>query len=897
MTAISEIFRDGSFVLLPAGKKFPPEQGWPDNFHSFDEASSHNGNVGVKAGNGFIGLDLDKPDAFDGLSLPKSARWKTRPGRYGMRFRCGDVAATLGGLGDKPDRAQFKLYKDGGPVGEIKLSQGAYQVVPPSWKLVDGGRVDYVLLDACEPAEISLSWLLTELGGLGISTKSRLEGAKESLEDQERKARQRKGKRMGGDDGDRQRRYALGALEDEVKELASTSEGDRNDRLNRAAFNLGGYVGPGLLSEAEILDALYTAAMRAGLPQEEIGATLQSGVEAGAQRPRKVPPPKREREGHAEPWEGPTVIDAIKALSGVCDGAKTQDGTGFSKWDLEKRGDLITKALTEGRLSPKEENAAYSIVKKYKKQLKGLGIDFEKIGHILSDVNGGPLGDVGPGISTVIVNAVLASDATLWHNSESEPFITIGKDGHLENHRLGSNASRQWLSQVGYRETERVPGGQSIQDAINVLSGVAGFDGEEHPTYSRLAEHDGAVYIDLGLPDWEAVEVTAAGWSVIPLPPVKFIRSGEMLPMPLPAWCGDWSELRALINAPTDDLWLLTLAWLVQAYWPHGPYAHLVLVGEQGSVKSWMTKVLQRLVDPGKGGVRTKPRDIQSLLIHASWSRVVTIDNFSGVLDGWLSDGLCGLSTGTAAGQRRLYTDYEQAVIEVRRPAIINGIDVVVPRGDLMDRSIFLELPKVEGRKSEAELEAAFLAAWPRIFGLLLDATAEGLKNRGQVTLANPPRMMDFALWVTACEPALPCEPGEIMQYYTQARKDRSLDNVMADAFARAIFQHIRASIPDITAADLLARLSQAEGVAISEPPRGWPRDAARVGTKIRRIAPLLREIGVEISASKSNGRRAFDVVVRDGKGTVRDGKGTVTGTVKTASGGHRDGMDGISVV
>ena len=38
-------------------------------------------------------------------------------------------------------------------------------------------------------------------------------------------------------------------------------------------------------------------------------------------------------------------------------------------------------------------------------------------------------------------------------------------------------------------------------------------------------------------------------------------------------------------------------------------------------------------------------------------------------------------------------------------------------------------------------------------------------------------------------------------------------------------------------------------------------------------------------------------IVVRDGKGTVRDGKGTVTGTVKTASGGHRDGMDGISVV
>ena len=44
---------------------------------------------------------------------------------------------------------------------------------------------------------------------------------------------------------------------------------------------------------------------------------------------------------------GPTVIDAIKALADVCDGAATKDGCGFSKFDREEHDDLIKKATSE----------------------------------------------------------------------------------------------------------------------------------------------------------------------------------------------------------------------------------------------------------------------------------------------------------------------------------------------------------------------------------------------------------------------------------------------------------------------------------------------------------------------------------------------------------------------
>jgi len=80
--------------------------------------------------------------------------------------------------------------------------------------------------------------------------------------------------------------------------------------------------------------------------------------------------------------DGPTVIDAIRALDSVCDGAISKDGSGFNKFDREEHSDLIDKAINEGTLTPKEEKRAYKLLKKYSKQLKSLDIKYEDIGHI-----------------------------------------------------------------------------------------------------------------------------------------------------------------------------------------------------------------------------------------------------------------------------------------------------------------------------------------------------------------------------------------------------------------------------------------------------------------------------------------------------------------------------------
>jgi len=318
MATIPEVFDqpDAAFVLLPAGKKFPPiEKGWQHNGHAFAEACRHKGNAGVLAAGGYGGLDEDNPDAFQGLELGATTSWETRPGRLGFWLRwADDPAEILPAFGFKADQSQLFLFKEGVPVGEIKL-QRAYQAIPSSWKtLEDGARVEYRLLNGSPPAEISLRGLLGELQGLGITfsekEKPRLEENAAQLESMAREGRQ---KRAESEEA-RVRNYAAAALQGEVLTLAGTAEGSRNDQLNKSAFALGQFVAAGLLSDMEVIRALSKAATYAGLTPEEIEATIRSGLEAGAKHPREIPD-SRARVGAPGQGEGGKGKEEVLEIS------------------------------------------------------------------------------------------------------------------------------------------------------------------------------------------------------------------------------------------------------------------------------------------------------------------------------------------------------------------------------------------------------------------------------------------------------------------------------------------------------------------------------------------------------------------------------------------------------
>jgi hypothetical protein len=204
------------------------------------------------------------------------------------------------------------------------------------------------------------------------------------------------------------------------------------------------------------------------------------------------------------------------------------------------------------------------------------GINRKTVVEELQKLAGGCIKDVGDDRdgekftqSQALVN--LAEGVELFHYKDIA-YATISTNDHHENHPIKGKAFRQWLTRQFWLAYNKVPGVQAMQEALDLLAGNAIFKGAEKVTAVRIAEHEGRIYLDLVDDQWQAVEVTSDGWTVVADPPIKFVRRRGMLPLPIPVHGGSINELRGLVNAGDDRMWRLLVAWLVMAFHPCGPY-------------------------------------------------------------------------------------------------------------------------------------------------------------------------------------------------------------------------------------------------------------------------------------------------------------------------------------
>jgi len=476
-----------------------------------------------------------------------------------------------------------------------------------------------------------------------------------------------------------------------------------------------------------------------------------------------------------------------------------------------------------------------------------------------------PEGGQEPKLTQVDILLTLAAAAELFHTPDDEGYARVPVNGHTESWSIRSMGFRHWLTHAFYKKAGKGCHGEALQTALQLLEAKAQFDGPERPVWVRVAEHEGNIYIDLGNPVWEAIEITPRGWRVVAAPPVCFRRSKSMLPLPNPERGGNVKELRNFLNVASDYDFYLMVAGLLAEMRAQGPYPITVLNGGEGTAKSTMARVNRSLTDPNTSPLRSAPRDESALMIAATNSWVLAYDNLSGIPK-WLSDAYCRLSTGGGISGRELYTDKGENILDATRPVILNGIDSLTERQDLASRALIFNLPRIskKDRRAEKEFWAAFEKARPRIIGALLDAVSVGLKNLESVRLPFLPRMADFALWIVACEPALPWPSGSFMAAYASNRQEAIELSLEADVVAMAV----RAYMADKD--EWSGAPSELHGVLenhVQENIRknnAWPRAAHRLSNRLKRAATFLREVGVEIEFSKSGTRKI--TITRQGK-------------------------------
>lgn len=440
---------------------------------------------------------------------------------------------------------------------------------------------------------------------------------------------------------------------------------------------------------------------------------------------------------------------------------------------------------------------------------------------------------------------VLAEGVELWPALDGVAWATIPVGDHREHWPVKSERFREWLSRAFYQRYGIVAGDQPVKEAISTMAAQALHDGKpECPVFLRVGALNGEIWLDLADQQWRAVRIHRDGWEVVERPPVKFRRPGAMRPLPEPLPEATVDELREMVNVATEGDLRLVLCWLVAAMNPNTSCPILAINGEQGSAKSTTSTLLRQLIDPNTAPIRAAPSDEQDFMVAAHNSHVLVLDNLSGI-PGWQSDALCRLTTGGGFVTRKLFTDYDEVVLHLKRPVILNGIPDLASRPDLADRCIMLTLPAIpeNQRRTEAEFWEVFNRRHPHILGALLTAMSAALRRLPSVDLAEKPRMADFAMWAIAAEESLGLPDGGFIEAYTSNRSGAVEKALEADSVAEALHGVLENEDFEGTATALLALLEQHAPVSVTRS-NMWPK-AASLRNRLRRLTAPLRSMGI----------------------------------------------------
>lgn len=427
-----------------------------------------------------------------------------------------------------------------------------------------------------------------------------------------------------------------------------------------------------------------------------------------------------------------------------------------------------------------------------------------------------------------------------------EPFV-VAREGLRVARLVSGNASslKAEMSRSYFMRHGKTASASALSDAVTTLHGFAM---TQEPTCLQLrqAAVEDELWLDLGDQQGSVIHVTKTGWSVEPQAPVMFRRSEltGVMPVPVP---GETGELRRFLNV-SDEGWALIIGWMVSAYFPGIQHPILALTGEQGTAKTSTARMIGAIIDPSPAPLTAGPRDIGEWIVVANGACLVGLDNLS-QLQPWFSDALCRAITGEGLVRRRLYSDADLIVTSFRKLILMTGIDLGALSADLVDRTVFVELQRIpsDQRRRDSELWARFNEAQPRILGGLLDLVAATMRALPDVDSDGTMRMGDHVRVLAALDVVI--DAGCVDAYRRSAGRamaDAAECNPLADALIE--FMSNRKEWTG-TASELLRAITP------DLPPRGWPSVPNRLSGLLKRLAPVLRECGVEVESSRGTGR------------------------------------------
>lgn len=475
----------------------------------------------------------------------------------------------------------------------------------------------------------------------------------------------------------------------------------------------------------------------------------------------------------------------------------------------------------------------------------------------------------------------VSGEAEFFQNDLEEAFAAVFINGHKEVLKVKSKKFKMWLTKQYYDATKKAPTSDAMNQAIGVMEMKAAFDGGEHSLQLRVAEKDGAFYYDLANDGWSVVKIEPNVCRVLNEPPILFTRNKNTKSQVLPDFAGDLKLLLNHIRIKNVDDQILYLTYLVTCFIPSIPHAVLVFSGEKGASKSTSMRLTRQIVDPAVQDLLTMPNSMQDLALSLANNYMPSFDNLDG-LSAEKSDLLCIASTGGGFSKRTLFTDDDETLLDLHRCVGLTGINVVVTRADLIDRSIIIELDRIpeDERKEEREVWEAFEADRARIVGGALQTLAHAMAIFPDVKLDRLPRMADFTRWGCAIAQVLGYGGERFLQAYRRNRNQSNEEAISSHPVAATVVALMKGK--ETWSGSVASLLGELEHIAFQEKintnVKTFPKAAHILSRRLKEVKSNLEDVGItfdirhagdskKISIQKSSSN---SVPIRPQQGTLK---------------------------
>ena len=357
--------------------------------------------------------------------------------------------------------------------------------------------------------------------------------------------------------------------------------------------------------------------------------------------------------------------------------------------------------------------------------------------------------------------------------NENEVYAEFSFDDHTEFCSIRSQRLYAFLN-VYFRSRTSEYEMVNFKPFVNVKKDDTILFGEKVRVYNRIAGNENEIYFFLSDDMWNTVVIAEDGWEIVQQTDYKFLKKANTKAQVFPK--NHKSKqlddlLRRFVNLDKESYALFKIA-LIQYFFPNSSHYIAVISSEHGTGKSTITKLIRELIDPSVANVSFIPDNTEEIKNHLANNMVVAFDNTKHQKD-IVSDILCSAVTGSSFTKRTLYTTADETILNVHNIVILNGINIVPNKSDLLERSILFELKKIptDKRKTDKEFWDKFAKYKPYILGEIFSIISKALGIRKNLSLTKTHRMSDAYTDMVAIAMAMGYTEGEFSQIFYSNRK------------------------------------------------------------------------------------------------------------------------------